>query len=171
MTNTTITTANGPAIVSSEKQHGRTRWTVETLDATATFVPRMPSRRTSEWLAATRVYSALDAFTDAAWDDREAELVRDAVRRETAGELTGKCPTLAAHQRVGLKLARAGLEATLPELLAALRGAGRNVVVPAEFVARWSLRAGCSMCPCSPGHVLSFRLLIDGSPYDVYFRR
>lgn len=163
----TSTVAAGPVLVTCTHDTRAKRWVVETLDAKVTFLQRMGGGSTREWFKTTRAYGALAAFNGKAWDDRETELLRDAWDREASGELTGKCPVLARHHREGLKVAKAGLDSTLPVALDVLRQLDFSVSA-GEFVARWSLKAGCS-CPCSPGHVLSERVVVDGRPVDVWF--
>lgn len=36
---------------------------------------------------------------------------------------------------------------------------------------KFSAKAGCTMCACSPGHILSTRWTLTGAPVDVWFER
>lgn len=170
MTNTAndlIGTELGPVLISATTRHGLKSWTVETLDFTVQINQRRFESRAS-YMKTTRVYGALEAFNGAEWGTRETALVLDAVDRENSGELTGRCPALAAHQRHGVRVARLGIETQLPAILAMLR-AQASTSNTEGLDAKFSKKAGCSMCPCSPGFVLDRTLYVDDRPVDMWF--
>jgi hypothetical protein len=145
---------------------------VSTFDFTVQLVPRDRTEGTREWGKRTRAYELAATFGPEGWEEREDELVTDAVRREVSGELKGRCPVLAAHQRIGKREGIAGLRAALPVIAAALRAMGYRVgFFDGSVDARFSAKAGCGMCPCSPGFVLTERLVVNGVPVDLSFSR
>ena len=109
----------------------------------------------------TRVYGGLAALV--AGFDAEEDRLFNAITDHSA-----KDPGLAAFQRRSAAVSSRLLPAELARVFAALRELGISVLVSDEFSARFSRKAGCSMCPCSPGHVLSVRVLVNGRPVDVY---
>lgn len=62
------------------------------------------------------------------------------------------------------------------QAIAELRSAGHVVRVNGSLTnhyviaSKFSVRAGCSMCPCSPGFVLDVRITVDGRPVDLWIR-
>lgn len=119
--------------------------------------------RAREYFAATRAYGALDAFVPG-FDAEETRLLNAITDHDV------KDPALASFQRRSTKAASARLAVVLPELVGVLRAFGFEVVGDAEpLSAKFSRKAGCSMCPCSPGHIVSTMLRVNGSPVDLYF--
>jgi hypothetical protein len=163
MTNT-IETATGPATVSVNK-HGFL--VVATPDFSVTLVARSYPRSAGDWRsydAKVRVYGALSAFVPG-FDERETQLVIEANRRDP----DVKDPVLAAFQRRSIKDAKLKLVGVLPMIAEALRETGYPVVLPEFDEWKFSIKAGCNMCPCSPGFIGQGRMCVNGNPVDLSF--
>jgi hypothetical protein len=145
------------------------RWTLDTLDFRVWLTQRSNTRSVASSSKA-RAYGALEVFNEPSWSPEETRLVLDALRREGAGSLTGKCPVLAAHQRKGVVGARVGLERELPLLMSVLRQSGVDVRLSTSepLTVKFSKVAGCS-CGCSPGFVLNQTVRLDGRAVDIWF--
>lgn len=119
--------------------------------------------KSREFFAATRVYDALGAFVPG-FDAEETRLL-NAITDHSV-----KDPALARFQRASARTASERLAVVLPELLRILRAFGFQVTGDAApLSAKFSRKAGCSMCPCSPGHVVSERITVNGSGVDMWF--
>lgn len=166
MTNT-VNTPTGPALinVSYRSRYPRNVWRidVETLDWKAALITRdIRTERSREVYKTTRVYGAQDAFVEG-FSDEETRLFKAIPNFEV------RDPDLARFQRASNKTARVGILGMVPELVEVLGAFGCRVLVPAALDAKFSMKAGCSMCPCSPGFVLTERLLVDGAGFDIHF--
>lgn len=116
-----------------------------------------------EWHKATRAYGALDAFVPG-FDAEETRLL-NAITDHSV-----KDPALARFQRASARTASERLAVVLPELVRVLRAYGFEVTTGVgDLSAKFSRKAGCSMCPCSPGHVVDGRITVDGRPVDLHF--
>lgn len=163
MTNTT--NSFGPVLTTVQRTERRGVWAldVETLDFRVRLVFRSwaNERTAREMFAKTRVFGALDAFVPG-FDAEELRLLRAITDPDV------RDPELARFQRAAKKTAKADLLRLLPVLADALRAAGHEVSYLPED-AKFSIKAGCSMCPCSPGFVADTRMRVDGSGVDLHF--
>lgn len=160
MTNTTVTTTTGPAVVSRNK-YG---WpVVETLDWKVLLVKRTLGRDRRSYDSKVRAYSAFPVFVPG-FNALETELILAANARDPEV----KCPILAKFHRDSKKMVREGIQGVLPTLKEALEEAGHPVSLPALDEWKFSLKAGCS-CGCSPGFIGNSRVFVDGYPCDLHF--
>lgn len=168
MTNT-VKLSTGPALINTTYAKNYpfkvSRMEIETLDWSVSLVTRSWGRdtRAREYFAKTRVYEAQEAFVPGFLDE-EMRLFK------AIPDHSVKDPALAKFLRAANKKARVGILETLPQLFEVLRADGRRVPERNDLDAKFSMRAGCSMCSCSPGFVVSERLSFDGEGYDVWFR-
>ncbi len=161
MTNTT--NASGPVLTSPMTFKGGRVYglEIETLDFKVSLVFRTHDGRSRDYFKSSRVYGSLPVFVDG-FDAEENRLFA------AIPDMAVKDKALASFQRAAVKTARVGLLELLPVIADALRAAGHTVVsVPTE--AKFSKKAGCAMCPCSPGFVLDTRLNVDGRGVDLHF--
>lgn len=135
---------------------------ITTPDWTAQLSARSPRYLTRRSLFSnTRVYGALDAFIPgySGLEHAQYQLIPDKKIKD---------PTYAAWQRAQVKVAKREMLLALPAVARMLRSVGREVEMT-KLEARWSIHAGCSMCPCSKGFVLGERVLVDGAGVDMWF--
>lgn len=164
MTNT-VETSTGSAIVSIDK-NGHYQVCGSKFKVHLVIRPFPSGRDSRSYWAKVRAYGVLDAFVPG-FSDRETELVREANDRNP----DVKDPVLAAFQRRSINDAKEymqhnGVLATIAE---ALRECGIEIVLPQFDEWKFSIKAGCSMCPCSPGFIGQDRMLFNGRPVDLFF--
>lgn len=145
---------------------GRGRYEISTSDWTATVVKRMHSTD-REWNSCTRVYGAVSTFAP----ELDAKLDEN-IATPAWGEGDGFTQEAReAHMKEYRKLKRdalAHVKLALTTPISALHAQLGRAGVEQPTV-KFSAKAGCSMCHCSPGHVLSTRWTLNGAPVDVWF--
>jgi len=120
------------------------------------------------WNSMTRVYGAIATFAP----DLEEKIYENACKPAwgdgdgfTEDERNAHMKAYRALKAKALKDVKLALIGPIALLHA--YGLGRlGIDAP---TAHFSSKAGCSMCACSPGHVLSTRWTLVGSPVDVWF--
>lgn len=151
-----ITTKAGHTVVSTSE------WKVEL--APRHYYDTAADRQ--HWDSKTRVYGAIDTFAAEANELLEAN---GATPVWGQGDGFKSDETRAAHMKeyrhlkgMAVNQARVGLMAALEVI---------TTFIGAEPVAkvRFSMNAGCSACPCSPGYILDARLEAAHVPIDLWF--
>jgi hypothetical protein len=129
---------------------------IASLDWSVTLVWRSWGMKPREVFKTTRIYGALDAFV-AGFSAEETRL------QLAITDHTVKDPTLAKFQRDSIQAARPAVLDLLTQLGTVLDELGEQ---PTGFDklgdVKFSTKAGCSMCPCSPGFVADERLAVRG---------
>lgn len=164
----------GPVLWEFKPNRSWSGWSldVETLDWSVRLVSRSWSveRTAKQYFAKTRVFGALDAFVPG-FSAEETRLHQAITDHDT------KDKALSSFQRASNRAVNAALPGFMFELSDVLSSLGMSMwgLVPThssdetELTSKFSMRAGCSMCPCSPGHVLSRRVEVRprSGPMDL----
>lgn len=122
-----------------------------------------------QWNAKTRLYGAITALAAEADAKLDENIMRPAYGEGdgfTDEERAAHMKEYARLKRVALVMTKAALVAPLVALHAQLGGPGTDTPTVS-----FSKNAGCSMCPCSPGFILSTRWTLNGAPVDVWFEQ
>lgn len=131
-------------------------------DYTVNMIARSPYNTALSRASKTRVYGALEVLAPAevAEVNRNAQTPDFAIESETERE---------AHIAEYRRLVRAATRVARPKMIkiiaAAMGAAGSYLTVDAT--ATYSRGAGCA-CGCSPGFVMSERIIMAGRPVDVW---
>lgn len=116
----------------------------------------------------TRFYGAVESFSDAQDPTAGEFLYDEKTNTQQWNELSGseqdemkaRLKVYAAYKRKALKEAREGLKVLSEQLFSEDY---------AKF--RFSQKAGCSMCPCSPGFVADRTFYVGQVPKDFWVRK
>lgn len=117
------------------------------------------------WNARTRVFGAVTTFAP----DLDDKIYKNAFTSAVSFNASER----AAHMSEYRKLKSAAIKQTKAALVKPL-GVLRTYIASVESpvpAPRFSMHAGCTMCPCSPGFVLDLRWTLNGNPVDVWFER
>lgn len=124
----------------------------------------------NSWSAKTRIYGAVAAFAP----DLEEKIHENACS-PAWGEGDGfTAEQRDEHMKAYRALKREALDkvkTALAEPIALLHAYGLGRLDTDFPTARFSVKAGCSMCACSPGHILNARWTLAGVPVDVWLER
>jgi len=119
-----------------------------------------------QWNALTRVYGAITTFAP----DLEEKIFENACKPVWGAGDGFTEDERDAHMKAYRMLKAKALKdvkLALIKPLALLHAYGLGRLGTDAPTARFSSKAGCSMCACSPGHILSTRWTLVGSPVDV----
>lgn len=119
------------------------------------------------WNSKTRIYGAVDALAADAAAKLDTNASRPAYGEGDGFTDEGRAAHLSEYKRLKSAAIAAVKVALVEPLIALHEQLGRpGTDVPTTS---FSMRAGCSTCPCSPGFILNTRWTLNGNPVDVWF--
>ena len=163
-----MSTTHAPAVTINTTSYGRERITIG--DYSLVIVPRDCAERHA-WKP-TRVHGAIDALGGELAELLEVnsmkpvsgpgrdDFANDAERNAHMREYRLVKRRLTAHVREQLVEIFETFDAATPALLG-LR----------DTKMKFSIHAGCTMCPCSPGFILSNTVIYRGEPVDIHVEK
>lgn len=142
------------------------RRTIITTDGWQATILRRKWENDNSWQAKTRVYGAVTTFAP----DLDEKIMQNAFTDDTHFTEEERAAHITAYRKLkgaAIKDAKAAL--TKP--LSVIRAYGIASIDSPVPALRFSMYAGCTMCPCSPGFVLDLRWCLVGDPVDIWFER
>lgn len=142
------------------------RRTVIVMDDWRAVILQRKRESDNSWHAKTRVFGAVTTFAP----DLDDKIYKNAFTNDASFTEEER----AAHMSEYRKLKSAAIKQTknaLVKPLGVLRAYGLASIDSPVPAPRFSMHAGCTMCPCSPGFVLDLRWTLNGNPVDVWFER
>jgi hypothetical protein len=154
----TATTTDLPAHVAFEVR--TEKFVVKAVRRTRTDSP-------AEYRKSSRVFGALDTLVPELMAlEPFVGIAIPLASPERSAEDNVRSAMWNAWKRESIKVGAARLMELLTEAFASSIGGEPLLVPPTEI--RFSQKAGCTMCPCSPGFVLDVRYTFDYSPIDLW---